>query len=126
MNFKTAIQCTTILGLIGISISCCHDISRKQVISDTNKKAIQQSLHGNDEKISLPLDQETAIRLAGKAARKGLYIPENVMPVVKERDRIFIITWPTTLQKGFRGGDFYAQVHINRDTGKIAKQLAGS
>ena len=82
------------------------------------------SCHNNtpqNAEISYPLNKKDAVRLAHQAAVEHLYIPEGIEPTILERGDNYVITWPTNWPEGILGGDFYAEVIINRNTGVIER-----
>jgi hypothetical protein len=53
-------------------------------------------------------------------------IPPDLKPTIDETDNTYIVTYPLTLPEGTRGPDYYTQVEIDKNTGKIIALLGGS
>ena len=66
-----------------------------------------------------------AIAIARDAVR-DLKMPPGIEPQMEEKDDFWIATFPMQLPKGRRGPDYYAQIHVDRWTGKVMKILVGS
>jgi hypothetical protein len=92
-------------------LASCKGQPQKQ---ETSPQAAQQSR---------PVTQEEAVQIADKASRKAMDIPKEVKPVVNETADVFVVTYPLTLPKGVRGGDYYTKVKVDKSTGKITELL---
>ena len=100
-----------IIACLTCTISCHNNTPQNK----------EQAVYQESAEISYPLNKKDAVRLAHQAAVEHLYIPEGIEPTILERGDNYVITWPTNWPEGILGGDFYAEVIINRNTGVIER-----
>ena len=72
----------------------------------------------------VPVNKEYAIRIAREAVQE-INFPKNNEPIVTERDNWYFVTWPKQTGREPDVSDYYMQVIIDRDTGKIESILKG-
>lgn len=72
-----------------------------------------------------PVTETAAIAIARNAAR-GIEMPQGIAPQLRTTGDLWIVTFPMPLPPGTRGPDYYAQIQVDRRTGKVMKVLVPS
>ncbi len=69
------------------------------------------------------LTRVCAIKIARAAGSKGVHIPKDAPVLCKESGKNLIVIFKMQLPLNVRGPDYYAQVTIEKSSGKVVKVL---
>lgn len=69
------------------------------------------------------LTKDDAIRLARQACHGTIEVPTNAAAVVSETNENYVVTFPQPYQDGVLHGDIYAEVVIDKVTGRVVGGL---
>lgn len=73
--------------------------------------------------LSKGISEEEAVRIAREAIKGRLSVPDSVQgEVFMERSRV-VVEFPTNYPEGVLGGDYYAKVTLDRNSGEVIEIL---
>jgi hypothetical protein len=71
------------------------------------------------------LSDDQAIEIARQATKGLVDVPDDAEAVVDKSAPHYVVTFPIHHPPGMRGADFYAQVSIDPQSGKVERILGG-
>ena len=82
-----------------------------------------QRLPGSLPEASLSAAERARLVETAREAARAVTIPDDCRPFIQETDAEYIVTFPVWYSRPVPGSDFYAQVVIDKASGKVLKWL---
>ena len=70
------------------------------------------------------VSRDRAVEIARTACNGKLDIPVGVIPIVTEKDGAYIVTFPTPKEPVYPKGDYFAEVTVEKASGKVIEILS--